>query len=114
MEDGRTVTLLGDIIERSRSAFDASFRRPRAHFVCMDWRHAKEMIAVGEDVYSELENQCVWNKPNAGMGSLYRSKHARLAFGVLTNRSRPAPLPLGLFQGLGSETPPLRPPSHMC
>jgi DNA modification methylase len=25
--------------------------------------------------YSELKNLCVWNKDNAGMGSLYRSKH---------------------------------------
>ena len=26
-------------------------------------------------VYTELKNLCVWNKDNAGMGSLYRSKH---------------------------------------
>jgi DNA modification methylase len=45
------------------------------HFVCMDWRHAKEVIVAGEEIYSELKNLCVWNKPNAGMGSLYRSKH---------------------------------------
>jgi DNA modification methylase len=45
------------------------------HFVCMDWRHVKEMIAAGEEIYSELKNLCVWNKSNAGMGSLYRSKH---------------------------------------
>jgi DNA modification methylase len=45
------------------------------HFVCMDWRHIKEMLAAGEEIYSELKNLCVWNKSNAGMGSLYRSKH---------------------------------------
>ena len=45
------------------------------HFVCMDWRHLKELLAAGEDVYSELKNICVWNKTNGGMGSLYRSKH---------------------------------------
>jgi DNA modification methylase len=45
------------------------------HYVCMDWRHIKEMLAAGEEVYSELVNLCVWNKSNAGMGSLYRSKH---------------------------------------
>ena len=45
------------------------------HFVCMDWRHQREIIAAGEQVYSELKNLCVWNKTNAGMGSLYRSKH---------------------------------------
>ncbi len=45
------------------------------HFVCMDWRHSREMLAAGEEVYTELKNLCVWNKSNAGMGSLYRSKH---------------------------------------
>ena len=45
------------------------------HFVCMDWRHQREVIAAGDEVYSELKNLCVWNKSNAGMGSLYRSKH---------------------------------------
>ena len=45
------------------------------HFVCMDWRHQREILAAGDTVYSELLNLCVWNKSNAGMGSLYRSKH---------------------------------------
>lgn len=45
------------------------------HFVCMDWRHLDELSAVGKQVYDCLLNVCVWNKSNAGMGSLYRSKH---------------------------------------
>jgi DNA modification methylase len=45
------------------------------HQVCMDWRHAWEMLAAGRAVYSELKNLCVWNKNNGGMGSFYRSKH---------------------------------------
>jgi DNA methylase len=45
------------------------------HFICMDWRHQREILAAGEDVYSELMTLCIWNKSNAGMGSLYRSKH---------------------------------------
>lgn len=45
------------------------------HFVCMDWRHQSEILAAGKGVYSELKNLCIWNKNNAGMGSLYRSKH---------------------------------------
>ena len=44
------------------------------HFVCMDWGHMKEVIIAGEEIYSRLKNLCVWNKSNAGMGSLYRSK----------------------------------------
>ena len=45
------------------------------HFVCMDWRHMDSVSAVGSAVYGELLNLCIWNKSNAGMGSLYRSKH---------------------------------------
>jgi hypothetical protein len=43
------------------------------HFVCMDWRHLEELLAAGQDAYSERKNLCVWVKDNAGMGSLYRS-----------------------------------------
>lgn len=45
------------------------------HYVCMDWRHLYEILSAGREVYSDLKNICVWNKSNAGMGSLYRSKH---------------------------------------
>src|SRR5262249_35410461 len=45
------------------------------HFVCMDWRHMDTVSKVGETVYGNLLNLCIWNKSNAGMGSLYRSKH---------------------------------------
>ena len=45
------------------------------HFVCMDWRHMDDVCAVGKSIYGDLLNLCVWNKSNAGMGSLYRSKH---------------------------------------
>lgn len=45
------------------------------HYVCMDWRHMGEMLAAGEDVYSELKNLIVWVKDNGGMGTFYRSRH---------------------------------------
>jgi DNA modification methylase len=45
------------------------------HFVCMDWRHMDDVAAVGSTIYGERLNLCIWNKSNAGMGSLYRSKH---------------------------------------
>ena len=45
------------------------------HFICMDWRHIRELGTAGDQVYSELKNICVWVKTNAGMGSLYRSQH---------------------------------------
>lgn len=45
------------------------------HFICMDWRHLRELLIAGEKVYSELKNICVWAKDVAGMGSMYRSQH---------------------------------------
>lgn len=45
------------------------------HFLCMDWRHVGDLLAVGEAVYDELLNLCVWVKDNGGMGSFYRSQH---------------------------------------
>lgn len=54
----------------------AGVSRPGAvHFVCMDWRHMDDVSAAAGPIYDELLNICVWNKSNAGMGSLYRSKH---------------------------------------
>ena len=44
-------------------------------FVCMHWSKIRETLAATAEVYAELKNICVWNKTNAGMGSLYRSKH---------------------------------------
>lgn len=45
------------------------------HYICMDWRHLREMLAAGHQAYTELKNICVWVKDNGGMGSLYRSRH---------------------------------------
>ena len=44
-------------------------------FVCMDWRHIREVMEAGAKVFTELKNLCVWNKTNGGMGTFYRSKH---------------------------------------
>lgn len=49
------------------------------HFICMDWRHLEHLLKAGNTHYSELKNICVWVKDNAGMGSLYRSKHEMIA-----------------------------------
>lgn len=54
----------------------AAFSEPGAiAFVCMDWRHIAETIVAGKQTFGDLLNLCVWNKTNAGMGSLYRSQH---------------------------------------
>lgn len=54
----------------ARSTVDGSI-----HFHCMDWRHIAELLAAGEDSYTELKNVCVWVKDNGGMGTFYRSRH---------------------------------------
>jgi DNA modification methylase len=45
------------------------------HFVCMDWRHAGEILTAGRRAYDSLLNLCVWAKDRGGMGSFYRSQH---------------------------------------
>jgi DNA modification methylase len=45
------------------------------HYVCMDWRHIGSLLAVGNQVFDELLNMCVWVKNCGGMGSFYRSQH---------------------------------------
>ncbi|HEY5382501.1 MAG TPA: DNA methyltransferase [Acidobacteriaceae bacterium] len=41
----------------------------------MDFRHMREILSAGHDVYTELLNLCVWAKSNGGMGSFYRGAH---------------------------------------
>ncbi|WP_298885691.1 DNA methyltransferase [uncultured Bradyrhizobium sp.] len=62
-------------LSETLGAAAAISREGAVHFVCMDWRHMDSVSAVGSSVYGELLNLCIWNKSNAGMGSLYRSKH---------------------------------------
>jgi DNA modification methylase len=57
------------------------------HFICMDWRHIRELLDAAAKPYREFKNLCVWSKTNAGMGSLYRSQH-ELVF-VFKNGSAP-------------------------
>jgi DNA modification methylase len=45
------------------------------HFLCIDWRHVGDLIAVGKQAYDEFLNLCVWVKDKGGMGSFYRSQH---------------------------------------
>ncbi|EJF90296.1 site-specific DNA-methyltransferase [Bartonella tamiae] len=45
------------------------------HFICMDWRHMREVMDAASGLYSELKNLIVWAKDNGGMGTFYRSRH---------------------------------------
>ena len=64
-------------------------------FICMDWRHIKEIINAGYEVFDEFKNLCVWNKDNGGMGSLYRSKHELVFVFKNGNRSHQNNIELG-------------------
>lgn len=62
-------------LKQTLGAAVASCRDGAIAYVCMDWRHLRELLAAGHAVFSELKNLCVWNKSNAGMGAFYRSQH---------------------------------------
>jgi DNA modification methylase len=49
------------------------------HFIFSDWRHIRDVLNVGGDLYDQLLNICVWDKQVGGMGSLYRSQHELIA-----------------------------------
>jgi DNA modification methylase len=71
MSEAEFSKFLGDVFARL-----AKYTLPGSlHYLCMDRRHMKEILAAGKGAYSELKNVCVWVKDNAGMGSLYRSQH---------------------------------------
>jgi hypothetical protein len=54
-------------------------------------------MAAGGASYTELMNICVWVKPNAGMGSLYRSQHELIAVFKSGRRSHRNNIQLGKF-----------------
>ncbi|RRH92071.1 DNA methylase N-4 [Mesorhizobium tamadayense] len=62
-------------LEQSFAQIAAFSRQGAIAFVCMDWRHIAETVVGGKRTFGDLLNLCVWNKTNAGMGSLYRSQH---------------------------------------
>jgi DNA modification methylase len=92
--------------EMSKQAFTSFLQETLGHaaagakdgaiaFVCMDWRHLGELLAAGEQVFSELKNICVWNKNNGGMGSFYRSKHEMVLVFKIGNASHTNTFGLG-------------------
>jgi len=64
-----------DFLEKALDNVTKYSKDGSIHYICMDWRHMLEVQTVGEKLYSELKNICVWNKGYGGMGSLYRSQH---------------------------------------
>jgi DNA modification methylase len=71
MSEGEFATFLTKALQNlADHSLDGSI-----HFICMDWRHMREMLAAGHAVYDALKNLIVWAKDNGGMGTFYRSRH---------------------------------------
>ena len=71
MTSRQFVQFLSDSLNQcARHVVDGSIT-----YVCMDWRHAQQLLEAGNAVYDELKNICVWAKTNPGQGSFYRSQH---------------------------------------
>lgn len=64
-----------NFLSKSFKHLTAYSKQGSIHYICMDWRHLKEIMNAGEHHYQELKNICVWAKDKAGMGSFYRSQH---------------------------------------
>ena len=57
----------------------ASSQNGSIHYWFIDWRHLYELQRAARNHYGAFKNLLVWNKSNAGQGSLYRSKHELIA-----------------------------------
>lgn len=44
-------------------------------YVCMDWRHTRELLDAGEPTFGPEKNRIVWTKTSGGQGTFYRSQH---------------------------------------
>jgi DNA modification methylase len=84
---GEFAMATGEMDEAEFTTFLAAVMRLMAehsidgalHYLFMDWRHLPELYAAARQVYSEQKNLICWSKTNAGMGSLYRSRHELIA-----------------------------------
>lgn len=71
MDRGQFTEFLGTIFQN----LIAHSAKGSIHYICMDWRHMREVLDAAENRYSAQKNLCIWNKTNGGMGSFYRSQH---------------------------------------
>jgi DNA modification methylase len=65
------VEFLTETLKRTKS----SCQPGGLAFVCMDWAHMADLIEAARVAALDMINLCIWTKPNAGMGGLYRSQH---------------------------------------
>lgn len=64
-----------DFLCRALSLLESHSRNGSVHFICMDWRHATDVLLAGKKTYDTLLNLCVWTKDQIGKDSFYRSQH---------------------------------------
>ena len=64
-----------DFLARSCANIAFNCQEGAIVFCFMDWRHMREMLDAGEQVFGKVRQLCVWGKDNAGMGTFYRSQH---------------------------------------
>ena len=64
-----------DFLSRALQHLRCNSKSGAVHFICMDWRHARELLSASKPIYDTFLNLCVWAKDNGGMGSFYRSQH---------------------------------------
>ena len=86
------------------------------HFICMDGRHMDLLLSAAKPHCTELKNLCVWNKSNAGLGSLYRSKHELIFVfkaGPKDSQSYLKATGRSAIFSLLSEFPPYQPPDQL-
>ena len=74
------------------------------HYVCMDWRHLAELLAIGQEAYGELKNMCVWGQGQCWHG-LAVSQPARARPGLqAARRAAPQQILLGMLRDIGGES----------
>ena len=54
-------------------------RNGAIHEVFMDHQHIEVLLAIGNRIYTQRLNICVWRKSNAGLGGLFRNQHELIA-----------------------------------
>jgi DNA modification methylase len=62
-------------LERTLSASAVHLRDGALAYIFMDHAHLGELLAAGNEVFTERKAICVWDKGAGGMGSLYRNAH---------------------------------------
>jgi hypothetical protein len=45
------------------------------HYICMDWRHMREILDAADGIYEHCKQLVVWDKQVGALGTFYRSRH---------------------------------------